>query len=70
MKNPEVIKILKNCYTDGYYFLPQETGLYLIQEYIWELKQVKIEAIPPDNMMSLQIYDIIINKIFEYYLTE
>ena len=70
MKNPEVIKILKNCYTDGYYFLPQETGLYLIQEYIWELKQVKIEANPPDNMLSLQYYDSMISKIMNYYLTE
>lgn len=70
MKNQEAVKILKDCYFDGAYFLPQETGLYLIQEYIWELKQVKIEANPPDNMLSLQFYNVMLNKIFEYYLTE
>lgn len=70
MKNQEVIKILKDCYADGFYYLPQETGLYLIQEYIWELKQVKIEANPPDNMLSLQFYNIMLTKIFEYYLTD
>lgn len=70
MKSPEAIKILKECYNGEFYYIPSETGLYLIQEYIWELKQVRIKANPPDNMMSLQLYDIMISKIFEYYLTE
>lgn len=70
MKNQEAIKILKNCYNDDFYYIPQETGVYLIQEYIYELKQVRIEINPPDNMLSLQFYNIMLNKIFEHYLTE
>jgi hypothetical protein len=70
VKNQEAIKILKNCYNDDFYYIPQETGVYLIQEYIYELKQVRIEINPPDNMLSLQFYNIMLNKIFEHYLTE
>ena len=70
MKNPEAINILKACYNGEFYHIPSETGLYLIQEYILELKGVRVDINPPDNMFSLTLYNTALNKIFEHYLAE
>lgn len=70
MKNTEIIKILQECYADDFYYIPQHTGIYIIQGYIKELKGIEVEINPPDNLISLQFYNSMLNTVFNYYMTD
>lgn len=71
MKNPEAVKLLKNCYTEGVYLIPVSTGCELIRLYIKELKEIDVGDInEPTDMFTLQLYNIAIDRVFTYYLTE
>lgn len=70
MKSQEAIDILKKCYNEEFYYVPQETGIYLIETYIFEKTEVLLKVNPPDNMLRLQYYSIMLDEVFNYYLKE
>ena len=65
-------ELLMSCNNNGNFNIPIETGCNLIESYIKEIKgiDVNINIKSINNVVSMQLYSVALETVFNYYLKD